>query len=160
MSNRQISRHHKQPTVDERQRGSLLVELASASVFLLIFVLLSVYLCTLILGAYFNDRACRDAARAAAQGENLAQATELARSVLTGHASSGGFIGQPVLQTPIVYQDYGGAPPARISPFVQVTTKTTVSIPFAPLSLFNSTAFDSRNLAFSQTYTFPIVRVK
>lgn len=141
-------------------RGSLLVELACGSVFLLIFVLISVYMSILICGAYFNDRSCRDAARAAAQGEDLAQATRMARAVLQGHAPGGGFVAAPVLQTPIIYQDFGGAPPLQTSPYVQVTTRTAVSIPFAPLQMFGATGFADRTLSFSQTYTFPIVRLK
>jgi hypothetical protein len=64
------------------------------------------------------------------------------------------------LVIPIVYQDFGGTPPnAQTSPYVQVTTTTTSTLPFLPLNFLTSQFTQDQSMTFSQTYTFPIVRV-
>lgn len=139
--------------------GSLLVELSCCSFMMLVFVILAVHLSAIIFGAYMNDVACRDAARAAAQGEDLGQATKLAQTVLKGHETVS-FVGKPILQSPIVYQTFNGAPDPQSSPYVQLTTSTEVTLPFQPLTFFGTAQFQDGKLKFSNTYTFPIVRLK
>lgn len=139
--------------------GSLLVELSCCSFMMLVFVILAVHLSAIIFGAYMNDVACRDAARAAAQGEDLTQATRLAQTVLKGHETVS-FVGKPVLKSPIVYQTFNGAPDPQSSPYVQLTTSTEVTLPFQPLTFFGTAQFQDGKLKFSNTYTFPIVRLK
>ena len=143
------------------QKASVLVEFSAFAFLFFVFAILSVHISVALYGAFFNDRACRDAARAAAQGQNAAQATKLALSVLKAHNSAGTFLQNPVLSTPIVYQDFGGTYPAATSPYVQVTTSTIATLPFRPLSfLAKGTVLQDGQLKFVQTYTFPIIRVQ
>jgi hypothetical protein len=140
--------------------GSLVLELTACTFLFTFFAILAVHVGTMIFGAFVNDRACRDAARAAAQGKTLAQATLLAKAVLVSHKQTNSFLASPNLQTPIVYQDFGGSPPnPQTSPFVQVTTTTKATLPFLPLNFLTSTFTQDQMMTFSQTYTFPIVRV-
>ena len=144
------------------QRGDLVIELTVGCFFLMIFACIAVHVGLLIFGAFMNDTACRDAARAAAQGSTQAQATSLAQAVLVSHKQSANtFVASPVLQTPIVYQDYGGNPPnAQTSPFIQLTTTTQVTLPIRFFSFLSDMFVSDKNLTFTATYTFPIVREK
>lgn len=139
--------------------ASLSVELACGSFFMLIFVLLSLHLGIGIFGAYVNDRACRDACRNAAQGKDLTESTKLAKTVVKGYRGSS-FLSAPEITGPIVYQDFGGKPPAQTSPFVQVTTVTQATMPFGLLSFFNTVFLQDGKIAFRKSYTFPIVRIR
>lgn len=144
-----------------RKKGSALVEFSAFAFLFFVFSILAVHIAVVLYGAYFNDRACRDAARAAAQGMDGTQATKLATSVLKAHATPGTFLQTPILKTPVVYQDFGGTPPTQTSPYVQVTTTTVAVLPFRPLSfLAGGTILQDGMIPFTQTYTFPIVRVK
>jgi Flp pilus assembly protein TadG len=143
-------------------KGDLLVELTAGSFLLSIFACIAVHVGLLIYGAFMNDTACRDAARAAAQGNTAAQATTLAQTILISHKqNTTTYVGSPVLQTPIVYQDYGGNPPnTQTSPYVQLTTKTTVTLPIKFFSFLKDMFTSDQNLTFTATYEFPIVKVK
>ncbi len=143
-------------------KGSLLVELTAGSFFLSIFVIISFHVGLLIFGAFMNDTACRDAARGAAQGNSQVKATTLAQAILLSHKQGpGSYLGSPVLQTPIVYQDYNGTPPdTQTSPYIQLTTKTQVTLPIRFFSFLSQMFTSDQNLTFTATYTFPIVRVK
>jgi hypothetical protein len=121
---------------------------------------MAVHVGVMIFGAFLNDRACRDAARAAAQGKTITQATQLAQAVLVAHKQTNSFLTSPSLQTPIVYQDFGGNPPnPQTSPYVQVTTLTTANLPFLPINFLSNAFTQDKQMTFKQTYTFPIVRV-
>jgi hypothetical protein len=137
-----------------------LVELACGSFFFTLFAVLAVQMGISLFGAFYNDQACRDAARAAAQGQNITQATQQAQTVLKTHRVIGGYISSPSLQIPIVYNDFGGNPPVATSPYVQLTTKTTMTMPFGPLAFFNAGTLQDGKMVFTQTYTFPIVRTQ
>jgi hypothetical protein len=141
-------------------RGHILLELSCSAFLMLVFTILTADMGVLIYGAEFNDRACRDAARAAAQGQNAQQSTQLIRAILIAHKGDGNYITSPSLQA-LVYNDFGGSPPAQVSPFVTVTTKTTARAPFAPLVFFKDAVFlQNGTFSFTQTYTFPIVKTK
>lgn len=140
-------------------KGTLVIELAAGTFLLMIFTLIAVHLTVMVYGAFINDRACRDAARAAAQGQSPSEAFKLASCILTTHNPVGTFVEAPQLKGPIQYEDYGGTPPAGRSPFVHVSTQTKVHAPFALLSVCGET-FNDGTVAFTQSYTFPIVRVK
>ena len=140
-------------------RASLTVELTCGSLLVLVFVIVGLHLGIAIFGAYSNDRACRDACRNAAQGSDLVEATKLANVILKGYPAAG-FLSAPTLTGPVVYQDFGGSPPPQTSPFVQVSTKTLVTMPFGVFAFFNSGPLQDGKIAFSKTYTFPIVRIK
>lgn len=140
------------------KRGSLLIELSCGSFFFTLFAVLAMHMCVSMYGAFFNDQACRDAARAAAQGENITQATRQAQAVLKSHQINNGYLSSPVLKLPIVYNDFGGSPPPQTSPYVQLTTSTTVTPPFQAMTFFNAGLLQDGKIVFTQTYTFPIVR--
>lgn len=148
----------KRPLKMRSNRASVAVELACSSVFFVIFAIFGVYLATLVLCAQINDTACRDAARAAAETQDSTQATTAATTILSSFATSSSFMTPPTLKN-LVYQDYGGTPPAETSPYVSVTTVSDATIPFAPMQLFGG-EFGSEKYTFTQTYTFPIVNTK
>lgn len=159
--------NHSCRPCSKRQNGSALVEFSAFSFLFFVFAILAIHISVALYGAYFNNRACRDAARAAAQAENttpgagVIQATKLAASVLKAHSTAGTFLQTPTLSAPIVYQDYGGSYTPLTPPYVQVTTSTVATLPFRPLSfLAAGTVLQDGHLTFTKTYTFPIVRVK
>lgn len=139
-------------------RGSISLEFGAGAVFLTIFTVVSIYVGLFIFGATLNDRACRDACRAAAQGKSLAEADKLARAALVTHNTTNGIIVGPRLES-VDYQDFGGTPPADESPFVTVTTSADANLPFASPEFFGA-KLDTGAVIFRQTYTFPIVKVR
>jgi hypothetical protein len=66
----------------------------------------------------------------------------------------------PALYVPVIYQDFGGSPPAQTSPYVTVATTTTIILPFNPIKFDGATFLASGNTSFTQSYTYPIVRFK
>jgi hypothetical protein len=141
--------------------GSLVIELTACSFLFTFFAIMAVHVGVMIFGAFLNDRACRDAARAAAQGKTVAQATQLAQAVLVSHKQLNSFLTSPTLKTPIVYQDFGGSPPnPQTTPYVRVTTTTTSTLPFKAINFQSGIFTEDQQLTFSQTYTFPIVRIQ
>lgn len=142
-----------------RKSGSLIVELASGTLLTVVFVLLGLHMGIIIFGAYQNDRVCRDACRNAAQGMDATEANKLVNVVLLGYNDTD-FLKAPKLSGPVVYQDYGGNPPAQTSPYVQVETTTEANMPFGVLAFFNSGILQDGKLKFSKKYTFPIVRTR
>jgi hypothetical protein len=142
------------------EKGSLVFELSAFAFLFLVFALLSVHTSVMLYGAFFNDRACRDAARAAADATTADQATTYAKAILKSHGAAGSYLSQPVLQ-PIVWTDYAGSPPAQTSPSVTVTTSTTATLPFRPLSfLGKGTVLADGTVVFTQSYTFPLIKLK
>jgi hypothetical protein len=154
MNSRQLATHSK------RRRGHLSFEVPAVSILFLVFSFLSADMGYLLYGADFNDRACRDAARAAAQSSSLTEAMKKTTAVLQSHQGNAFVMSGPVLYGPVVYQDFGGSPPAQTSPFVTVTTTTTINLPFAPIRFDGATFGANGNMAFTQSYTYPIVRFK
>jgi hypothetical protein len=119
-------------------------------------------LCTniglLIMGAGINDKACRDAARSAAQASNYTAALKAARAALQGHVTDGYFVSAPAMaDTDLVYEDFAGNPPTDTSPYVSVTTTTVVRIP-APFMMYGATFGAGGTQTFRRTYTFPSVK--
>jgi hypothetical protein len=110
------------------------------------------------LASSMNDSACRDAARAAAQASNRTTAISMAQAALKAHSTDGYFVSQPTIDTSdFVYEDYSGSPPDNTSPYVQVTTSSTVRVP-APILFFGAKFGKDGTMTFNRTYTFPIVR--
>ncbi|MBX9685188.1 MAG: hypothetical protein K2X27_00725 [Candidatus Obscuribacterales bacterium] len=145
--------------------GSVLVELACSSVFVVIFAIFAVYMSLLLICAHITDRACRDAARAAGQARSQSasisdqeQASAVATSILKAYASANPFMTAPTLQN-LVYEDFGGSPPSDTSPYVTVTVVSSARLPFAPVTLFGN-IYGSDQYTFSQTYTFPIINTR
>ncbi len=145
------------------KRGTGIIELSCGSCFLIALILVALDVSVMMLGFSLNDRACRDACRAAAQQQSAAAAQQAAQAVLKTHAVDGYYVTQPVLQTggtEFVYQDFGGNPTLG-NPTVKVTTQCTVRFP-VPVSFFGQTfggdgAGGAGTMTFRKTYTFPIV---
>jgi hypothetical protein len=134
------------------------IEIAATSFLAVLFTLLGVDVCLLLFGAYVNDAACRDAARAAAGASDSAKGQAFALAAVQARVTDGIFIGKPTLvQGGFIYQDFGGSPPANETPYVTATTKVTVKLP-VPITFFSATFIDKMD--FTQTYTFPIVKTK
>lgn len=143
-----------------RNAGHVLIEFVCFAFWLLLFMYICTDVCVLLLGASANDRACRDAARAAAHGSNSAEARTLAETSLKAHAGGGFFTSPPKLEGAFDYHDYAGTPPAQQTPYVTVETRSTAKLPFAPIVWFNNGFTQSGSYTFSRTYVFPIVRFR
>lgn len=143
-----------------KERGHTLVELSMLSVLFVIMAVLSLDVGYVLMGSEVNDRACRDAARAAAQGDNYDTALRLAQVAVIPHRADGVYVSSPTVDTAqFTYQDFGGDPPPNESPFVSVTTRANVRIP-APIFFLGSGFGQNGTMQFSKTYVFPIVKTQ
>lgn len=140
-------------------RGSSIIELGTISSMLVVIAVFCANIGILALGSSINDRACRDAARSAAQASNYATALQMAEAALVAHQADGYFITSPqITASGFVYQDYGGNPPSNTSPYVQVTTTNQVRVP-APLFYMGGAVFGPNGtITCTRTYNFPIVK--
>lgn len=144
--------------IRRRSSAHSMIELAMLSVLFTVFAVFSVDIGFVIMGSQMNDAACRDAARAAAQGNDYATALSLAQAALAAHRPDGYFVTQPTIDTSgFEYEDFSGSPPPDTSPFVTVTTSTNVRIP-APIFLPGATFGPGGTMAFRKSLTFPIVK--
>lgn len=140
--------------------GSTLIELSMLSVLFVVMAVLSLDVGYVLMGSEMNDRACRDAARAAAQGDSYATALQLAQVAVVAHAGDGVFVSNPTVDSgAFSYQDFGGNPPPNTSPFVSVTTNTNIKIP-APIFFLGSAFGENGTMRFTKTYVFPIVKTQ
>lgn len=140
--------------------GHVLVELSMITVLLVIVAVLCANVGIMSLASSMNDSACRDAARAAAQASSRTAALNQAQAALKAHKTDGYFVSQPTINTSdFVYEDYSGSPPDNTSPYVQVTTSSTVRVP-APILFFGAQFGKDGTMTFNRTYTFPIVRTQ
>lgn len=143
-----------------KAQGTSLVELGAIGGLFIIMTLFSLNIGMLALGGSANERACRDAARAAAQGTSRDNALALARASLRAHPADGYFVTTSTLDTVnFVYEDFAGEAPPNVSPFVQVTTSNDVRIP-APFLFPSAQSGGNSTVHFTKTYTFPIVKVQ
>jgi hypothetical protein len=144
-----------------RLRNNKAFSLAEVAATSFLFVMLGVFaadICLLIFGCSVNDKACRDVVRAAAQQATAAKALQFAVASVKNHKTDGFFISTISLVGGAVnYNDFGGNPPAGQTPYVQVTTQVTVTLP-APIYFFG--AGFTNQMSFSQTYTSPIIGTK
>jgi len=148
---------------ERNRRGTAAIEIACGSLFLMVLTLLALDISILMLGFEMNDRACRDACRAAAQQSSPQAAQNVAAAILKNHKTDGNFLSQPQLLTgpgQFIYQDFGGNPTAG-NPTVTVTTEMKVKTP-VPLVFVGSTFghdgdWVSDQWTFQKKYTFPIV---
>jgi len=138
--------------------GHSIIEFAVAVGMITVMALLCTNIGLLIMAAGVNDKACRDAARAAAQCSNYTNALKAARAALKGHPTDGYFVSTPLMNdSDLVYEDYAGNPPVDTSPYVSVTTTTVVKIP-APFLMYGARFGAGGTQTFRRTYTFPIVK--
>ncbi|MBX9771273.1 MAG: hypothetical protein K2X29_07870 [Candidatus Obscuribacterales bacterium] len=141
-------------------KGHLMFELPFASFFMILIALITANLSLILWGINFNDRACRDAARSAAQGSDYETALKLAKAALKAHRADGFMIEQPQISVgDFVYEDFGGTAPADISPYVRVKTTTRVRIP-APILLLGLAPASNGFMDSTCIYSFPIVKFK
>ena len=141
-----------------RSKGNTIIELATISSLLVVVALFCANIGIISMGAALNDQACRDACRAAAQGSNLTEATNMAKASLKAHVADGYFITTPAMVPGmLVYQDFAGSPPPDTSPYVEVSTSNTVKIP-APVLFFGAKFGQGGTMKFTKKYSFPIVR--
>ncbi len=141
-----------------RTHGHSIIELAMLSVLFSIFAVFALDIGFVLLGSQMNDEACRDAARAAAQGSDYINSIRLARAALASHKPDGYYVTQPTLDAgAFVYEDFTGSPPPDTSPYVKVTTTTSVRIP-APVFFIGASFGKDGTMQFSKSYTFPIVK--
>jgi Flp pilus assembly protein TadG len=139
------------------QKGSGLAEMAVASLILIFMALFTLDIGTAVMCFNVNDRACRDAARAAAQGSDKTEAENLARQIIKSYPQFGP-LAKNITVTGVNYVDFNGNPPSGQSPYVAVTTKMDCHS-IAPLSVFGVEAIKAQ-FPVTKTYTFPIVKLK
>lgn len=151
------SKFNKEGNKRERNaRGSAAFELAAGSTIVIAIVALSLNICFAMMSYGINDRACRDAARAAAQGGSRQEATQLANAIIRSYNTNNGVLA-PIVVDQLSYNDFGGNPPAEQSPFVTVVTRTTAKLP-APIELLGQRIFGT-TLPVRKQYSFPIVKL-
>lgn len=137
-----------------------IIELSAIAILLVVVAVFCANISVLLIGASLNERACRDAARAAAQGDSYTTSLKLAQAAVAAHAADGYFVTTPAVETAsFIYQDYSGNPPAKGSPFVKVTTANTVRVP-APSLFFNVQTGTGGTMSFKTSYVFPIVKTQ
>lgn len=140
-----------------KANGFSLAEVAASSFLVILLAIFTVDICLLIFGCSVNDKACRDVVRAAAQQPNAVKALQFATASANNHKTDGFFVSPVTLPSGIVYQDYGGNPPAGETPYVSATTAVTVHL-LAPIYFFGASFTDQ--MTFTQTYTSPIIKTK
>lgn len=137
--------------------GTALIELACVAVMLAVVTVLSVDIGIMLLAFNVNDRACRDAARAAGGGTDYASALRLAQSSVCMHKTSGSFIGQPTVDT-AQFGYYDSGLPTNCSPYVSCTTNISVRLP-ATIYYAGAKLDASGAMTFSRKYTYPIIKL-
>lgn len=138
-------------------KGSGLGELAAAALVLIVVALFALDIGTAMMCFNVNDRACRDAARAAAQGSSQTEATNLAQQIIKSYPQFGP-LARNITVLGVNYVDFGGTPPAGESPYVSVTTRMDCRS-VVPISLFGIETIKAQ-FPVTKTYTFPIVKLK
>ncbi len=141
-------------------RAHNLIELGAIAVLLVVVAVFCADISVLLIGLSLNERACRDAARAAAQGDSYTASLKLAQAAAAAHAGDGYFVTSPTVDVAsFIYQDYAGNPPPMGSPYVQVATANIVRVP-APVLFFNVRVGTGGLMTFRTSYVFPIVKTQ
>ncbi len=141
---------------NRNKRGSVAVELAAGSLVMISVVALALNICFAMLSYGINDRACRDAARAAAQGSSAVEAVQMATAIVKSYNSSNSLLAAVNVES-VSYNDFQGNAPQGVSPFVTVITRSSAKMP-APVSVFGQNLFGA-TIPVTKSYTFPIVRL-
>lgn len=146
--------------VQRKATGTGLAEVAIACVILVSMALFAIDIGTAMVLYNYNDRACRDAAREAANGQDTIEALRLANLTLQNWAQDPRkcLIRMNPIVKEIRYNDFNGNPPDGQSPFVSVTVRTEVRS-IAPFRLAGVQVIRD-NFTVQKTYTFPIVKMK
>jgi hypothetical protein len=140
--------------------GQSSIELVLLLFLILVFGLLCLDVSAVLAGAYTNEVAGRNAARAAAQGDTPETSLALAQAAVKSYGARGW------LETPVtidtgnfLYQDFGGNVPNGASPFVRVSNRVTVKVP-APHLLLGGEICANGTITFVATHVYPIVKTK
>lgn len=146
-----------------KKTGHSIIEFACVALLLAIVCLLAADVGIMMLADSTNERACRDAARAAAGASDATTSLTMAQAAVSTHGKASSFLSKPTIDTQcFVYQDFGGSPPPSVSPYVEVTTFITVKLP-API-FFGKAKLDlsdtGGSMQLRKTYHFPIVKTK
>jgi len=145
------------------RKGGAFIEISISLSLMIVLAALGADITLMTFAMFLNDKACRDAARSAAQQTTSAGALQAAQVQLKVHATDGNFVSQPVLVSQsspdFVYNDYGGNPPANESSYVTVTTAVNIKLP-APIFFWDQTFMPSGTMQFIRRYTYPIVKEK
>ncbi len=144
-------------------RGACCLEISLTAFFMCVFSLIGLDIALIVLGMTLNDSACGDAARAAAKQSSSDKALQAAQSQLRIHAADGYWITQPALESTsspdFVFNDFANNPPPNTSPYVTVTTSTSIKCPI-PVLFFGSEFMKDGAIKFRRRYTYPIIKVK
>lgn len=143
-------------SVRRRNRGSVAIEIGAGALVAIGLMALALNVCFAMMAYGLNDRACREAARAAAQQNTSAAANNIAQVVVAGLSKSNSPLGA-IRVVKVTYNDFNGTPPDDQSPYVSVTTSSDVRMP-APIEFFGKKVF-ATSIPVQKTYTFPIVRL-
>lgn len=139
------------------RNGGAILEFSIVCVLLIVMTLFCLNMLVLAIGSSLTERATRDAARMAAQANNYQDALILAKTAVNCYKGDGYFVDTPTINvSSFVYNDFGGAPPANTSPYVQVTATSQIRFP-APIFVYGMNLGKNTQLKFSKTYTFPII---
>lgn len=143
-----------------RQSAQIAVELIVACLLFLPISILGFSTLICQMAVSINDRACRDAARIAAEASDYSAALKRAQAIIVTHKTSGPMFGPVQLDTSkFIFEDYAGTPPQNAYPYVSVTTTMPCTVP-AYIRLFGETVSEPKSVNFRRTYTFPIVKLK
>lgn len=141
-------------------RGEMVVELGVACLILVALSLIGSFAVVVALACDLNDRACRDAARAAAGASDYATSLKMAQLAIGAHQVKTAFFGPIALESgKFIFEDYGGNPPPNSGPYVEVTTIMPVVVP-SPYMVLATPIGHSPSITFRRTYSFPIVKTK
>lgn len=140
--------------------GISAVEMVCGWVFVLVLTLIAIDVTILLLGYDFNERACRDACKAASQQTSADAAQAAAVATLKTHKADGNYVTDPILLIGAGQFKYQGLTSTSENPSVTVTTECKVRTP-VPLtivsSLLSKDAKKDEAWTFRKRYTLPIV---
>jgi len=138
--------------------GSGFLELAVAFLVMTVMVMFALDISMLLIAVGVNDRACRDAARAASQGRSRAEALKLANAALRQHATNSTLVERPrIVENQFAYVT---SPPPRVrpsEPYVSVVTVINTRVP-APIALVGQN-IGGNSVAIARRYIYPIVKL-
>jgi Flp pilus assembly protein TadG len=149
-----------QTTKTRKTSGISAIEVGCGLVFLLVLTLIAIDITILLLGYEFNDRACRDACKAASQQSSSDAAQAAAAETLKVHKADGNYVTDPILLIGAGEFKYQSFAATTGNPTVTVTTECKVKTP-VPLTfvgdLFSEhlTGRDD-SWTFRKRYTLPI----
>lgn len=145
--------------IRRRRRAQVFLELPMVACMMIAFAAIACNVSVVSMAAELNDRACRDACRSAAEGDDADTAYQLALAALAGHGYESPFFGKPELVAGLFYyEDYQGNAPVNQSPYVSVTTRMTLAPP-SPIVFMGTTLGSFENIVAERTYRFPIVKL-